>query len=52
MQGKNSIIYRQNGKSIFDLITDNSVVLEFSPWSAEGLKPIVFPNLSEAGWGR
>lgn len=52
MQENKGIIYSENGKRIFDIITGNSVILEFSPWSTEGVKPIAFPNLSEGGWER
>lgn len=49
MQGKKGIIYRENGQSIFDLITDNSAVLEFSPWSTEQVKPNC---VSKSEWER
>lgn len=39
-----------HGKSIFDSTNDSFVVLEFSPGSTEGVKAIVFPNMSEGGW--
>lgn len=39
-------------RSIFDLTNYNFVVLEFRPGSTEGVKAIIFPNLSEGGWER